>query len=212
MTGTMAQADLVADLKAALHDAASIFTAAADADYLRHLAIAAGDMHRVRPRTLVGSVTVVANQNAYAAPADLVAVKVPIWGREARRQLQPWDPGWGGPLPRLTLVLEDGTRKLWLDPAPTGAQVTQFGAVYRFYYFAAHAIGEDAADTTVHPSDRHLLLLRAGAEAMLELSHRNAHKPVQLRGELAGVTKTATPAGLYDQMLRQFEHQAGMVA
>ena len=208
----MSQEDLIADLKAALLSSSSVFTAADDADYIRHLNVAAADLGRVRPRTLVGTITVVADQNEYAAPVDLVDVKVPIWGKAERRTLQPWDRAWSGPLPRLTVIADGADRKLWLDPAPTSAQITQFGTSYKFFYFAAYSISESASSTTVPADDRHLLLLRAGAEAMLEISHRNQHKPVQLRGELAGVSKANTPAAIYDQMMRAFERQAGMAA
>ena len=212
MPGTMSQADLIVDLKAALLSSTSVFTAADDADHIRHLNAAAADLGRVRPRTLVGTITVVADQNEYEAPADLVDVKVPIWGRAERRRLQMWDPAWSGPLPRLAVVSDGADRRLWLDPAPTSAQITQFGTSYKFFYFAAYSISETASETTVAAADRHLLLLRAGAEAMLEISNRNVHKPVTLRGELAGVSKANTPAALYDQMMRAFERQAGMAA
>lgn len=212
MPGTMSQADLVADLKAALADAVNIFTAAGDADFKRHLDIAALDMARARPRTLVGSITVEADVSDYDAPADCLAVKVPIWGRDQARTTRPWEPAWPGRLPRLALVEESGARKLWLDPAPTSAQIALLGTDYRFYYFAAHAVGESAGDTTIVAGDRHLLLLRAGAEAMLELTKRNAHKPVQLRGDLAGVARNNTPAALYDGMMDQFHRQAGLAA
>lgn len=208
----MSQADLVADLKAALSDAANIFTAAADADFERHLSLAALDFARVRPRTLVGSVTVEADVQGYSAPSDCLEVKVALWGRDKKRSLRPWDAAWPGRLPYASVVEEGGARKVWLDPAPTSAQITLLGSTYSFYYFAAHSIGTAAADTTIQAGDRHLLLLRAGAEAMLELTKRGAGKPVTLRGEFAGVAKANTPAALYDSMMTQFERQAGMAA
>lgn len=208
----MSKADLVTDLKAALSDAANIFTAASDADFKRHLDLAALDFARVRPRTLVGSVTLSADVQGYTAPADCLRIKIPIWGQAEKRTLKPWDDAWPGRLPFPSLVEEDGERKVWLDPAPTSAQITALGSTYKFYYFAAHSIGDDAADTTIQAGDRHLLLLRAGAEAMLELTKRNAKKPVQLRGELAGIAKANTPAAIFEGMMDQFERQAGMAA
>ena len=46
MPGTMIEADLVLDLKASLQDAASVFFAGPDADFRRHLGVAALDFVR----------------------------------------------------------------------------------------------------------------------------------------------------------------------
>ena len=67
MSGTMSQADLVADLKASVHDVADVFKAEADADWLRFLDASLPDMQWKRPRTKLGSV-------ALAAGASLLAV------------------------------------------------------------------------------------------------------------------------------------------
>lgn len=210
MARTMSRVDLVADLKDALADAASIFTAAADADFQRHLDIAALDFARVRPRTLLGSITPTAGESDYPAPADCRVFKVSIWGSNERRNTKPWDEAWPGSLPKARLVETAEGLRLWLDPAPSARQITLLGATWRFYYRAAHSIGTLAADTTIAASDRHLLLLRAGAEAMLEMTKRNAHRPVQMRGELVSLAKNQTPAALYKQMMQQFEHQGGL--
>ncbi len=208
MAGTMSEADLVADLKAALNDTASVFTAAADADFKRHLTHAALDFGRARRRTLVGTLALVADQHNYPAPANILWPKFPIWGVNEKRQAKPWDKNWPGMLPQLQLVDVAGGRELHLDPAPTAAQITAFGAEYRFYYYAGHAIGGAAADTTVQPVDRDLLLLRAAAEAMKELAYRNSKKPVQLRDGLNSAPKNSTPAALADWLMKEFERRA----
>lgn len=201
MAGTMSEADLVTDLKASLQDAASVFTVAADADFKRHLSLAALDMGRFFPRTLIGSLTLVAEQSAYTAPAAMVAFKLALWGSKRGK---PWQDSWPGKLPQATLAAQ----QLRLDPAPTAAQIAALGSDYQFYYYAAHAIGAAAVDTTVLPGHRGLLLLRAQAEAMQELTIRNLNKPVQLRDGLSGTPRNSTPAAMFSTLMDMFEQRA----
>lgn len=208
MAGTMSQADLVADLKASLPGSDVIFNAASDADYIRHLDMAALDFGRLRPRTLVGSVTLVADQAEYDAPADMQALKFPLWGVNEKRTRLPWDSNFPGRLPRASRVQGGSGLQISLEPAPTAAQIADLGSDYRFYYFAVHSISTAAASTTILPSDRGLLLLRAQAEAMKELAARNVHKPVAMRDGMNSTPRNGTPAALYDQLMQSFEAQA----
>jgi len=209
MAGTMSQADLVADLKAMLKDAAEKFTAASDADFKRHLDIAALDMDRVRPRRLNGELTLTADQPNYTAPADLLHIGYPLWGAAEKAARQPWDGNWPGRLPRITIIENGGTRELWLDPPPTAAQITDLGATYPFTYFAAHVVDANAANTTIRPGDRALLLIRAAAEALQELAHHSVVKPVQLGNAGVGsMPKNGTPGALAEKLLELFEGMA----
>jgi len=209
MSGTMSQADLVADLKAVLNDAAGKFTAAADADFIRHMDIAALDVARVRPRRIMGSLTLVADQPNYAAPADLLRPMNPYWGDNEKAARKPWDSNWPGSLPSLRLVENSGARELWLDPAPTASQITDLGSTYRYSYHAAHAVGALAADTTVQPGDRALLLIRAAAQALQELANKDVSKPVQLGNAGVGsMPKNGTPGALAEQLMKLFVEMA----
>lgn len=201
MPGTMSRADLVADLKASLRDAATTFTAAADADFVRHLDKAAADSHRVRPRTLIGEVSLLAGEGEYAAPADILRFKSAIWGVRGASSPQPWDKSWPGPLPRCRLI--DGNQ-LSLTPVPSAQQLGLLGNAYRFYYVAKDAIGDAAENTTIAPVDRDLLLLRAQAEALLELSLRDSVRPVQVGGGYGQQAKTGTPAALHEQLMTEW--------
>jgi len=201
----MSQADLVADLKASLQDAADVFTAANDADFIRHLDSAALGLARHRPRTLLGSLVLMADQSAYAAPDDFHAYKASLWGDV---RLRPWEKAWPGRLPDLRVAEMAGSLQLHLIPAPTAAQIAVLGADYRFYYYARHLVGVAAADTTVRAADRGLLLLRAQAEAMKELAMRNIKKPVQLRDGISSSPRNGTPSYLYEALLDQFEKEA----
>lgn len=204
----MSKTALIADLKGMLGDAGGKFTAPADSDFARHLDIAAFDMGRFRPRTMVGSVTLVADQANYAAPADLVRIKCSLWGLKERSDRRPWEPSWPGRLPALSLAESGGTREIWLDPAPTAAQISNLGSTYRFYYFAGHAVADVAANTTVRESDRSLLLIRAVVQALQELANRGVAKPVQLGDGFGSMPKNGTPGALAEVLLEQFERMA----
>jgi hypothetical protein len=203
MSGTLSRADLIADLKASLNDAAKIFTAANDADFARMLDVAALDIGRVRPRTLLGSITLVADQDAYVAPADMLTFKAALWGNN--RTAQPWDKTWPGRLPDVRLAMNGAVREMHLQPPPAAYQITALGAAYKFYYFAGHVIGAAAVDTSVLSGDRGLLLLRAQAEALKEMAIRNVNKPVSMRDGISNMSRNGTPSYLWEQLMKQFE-------
>lgn len=205
MPGTMSEADLVADLKASLQDAASVFVAVSDADFKRHLGAAALDFARVRPRTLLGSLTLTADLAEYATPADFHAFKCDLWGVAPTARPQPWEKSWPGVLPRVVVAESGGARKLVLAPAPSANQIAVLGTEYRYYYYARHEIGAQASGTTIAAGDRGLLLLRGQAEAMRELAMRNMHKPVQMRDGLTGAPRNATPSYLFEAFMTQFQ-------
>jgi hypothetical protein len=207
MSGTMSRADLVADLKASLHDAAEVFTAAGGADFARLLDLAALDFARPRPRTLIGSVLLTAGTADYALPDDFHAYKTDLW-IDPGRAGKPWEKHYAGPAPRIAVAFIDGVQRLIFFPAPTWEQIAAWGSAFRYYYFARHLIGEAAAQTTLDAGDRGLLLLRAQAEAMRELAMRNIGKPVALRDGLNSAPRNGTPAALYQALLDEFRAAA----
>ena len=205
MAGTMSQDDLVEDLKRSLHDTANVFSASDFGDFKRFLVLALADMAWKRPVTRLGQITLVAGEPRYELTAypDLSNYKTHLWDKPAGYP-QPWEPGYPGALPRVSMVRDGAASFLAFDPAPSEAHVAARGRVFKFWYFGLHVIGTDAADTTVAPQDRGLLLLRAQAEAMRELTMRNVAKPVQLRDGLSGTPRNSTPAALYEALLQQF--------
>lgn len=205
MSSTMSQGDLVGDLKASLQDSAEIFVAANDADFKRHLDLAALDLTRYRPRTLLSEITLIADQGAYPVPAECWVFKSTLWGTT---RPQPWDKTWTGKLPAAMVVEGSAARELHLTPAPTAAQIAMLGDTYKFYYFAKHVIDPTAALTSVQPSDRGLLLLRAQAEAMKEMAMRNIKKPVAMRDGMSSAPRNGTPSALFDILMKQFEGMA----
>lgn len=207
MPGTMARNDLVADLKASLHDAAEVFTGASDADFIRLLDVSALDFARVRPRTLIGSVTLQANVPIYPLPADFYLYKADLWADPSRIG-QPWEKTYAGRLPSIRTAEFSGVRSLVLQPAPSAQQIYRLGANFQFYYLAKHVIGVIDADTSINAGDRGLLILRAQAEAMRELAMRNIAKPMSLRDGMNSAPRNGTPSALYSLLLDEFERAA----
>lgn len=206
MSGTMSQADLVEDLKRSLHDSASVFNAAADADWLRFLAISGTAMAVKRPRTLLGTVQIEAGADLYplAAITNFASYKTHLWGNVGVSP-KPWWPGYPGAVPRVGVQGAAGAWTLVFEPAPTAQQVAAWGSAFKFWYYGQHVIGAAAAETTLALADRPLVLLRAQAEAMRELSMRNINKPVALRDGISGTPRNSTPAALYAALLAEWE-------
>lgn len=203
MAGSMSRADLVADLTASLHDAADVFT---DAGAMaRLLDVAALDFSRHRARTLLGTLTAEVGRMDYPAPADLYAFKSSLWGIAPAVRAKPWERNYPGPLPDVRAVDGATGRELHLTPAPTQQHLSALGAEFRFYYFGKQVIGDTAAETTLRDGDRHLLLLRAQAEAMREMSIRNSGKPARMNDGLHSSPRNMTPAALHAEMMREWE-------
>lgn len=204
----MPTAEILALYKRSLLDAAAVFTAPDDADFLRHLRIAAREIAVCkRTRTAYGTLSLVPGQDLYPAPENLLLPKVSAWG--VTNSLAPWDLP-RGPLPALSLV-EDGPegRALRLSPAPSAHQVRVFGAEYPYYYLSAHEL-PDTGPSTITQRELNLLILRAQVEALREMTVRNHNKPVNLRqGEgLSGVARNMTPAALYAAFLNEYQEAA----
>lgn len=195
----------MADLKRSLHDCAAVFDASDDADFVRFLNQALGDMVWKRPRTLVGQATLAAGTADYSLTdyPDFHSYKTHLWS-DSEYRVNPWEPGYPGAAPRVSHYKNGTGNWLAFEPAPSAAHIAIRGSTFRFYYFGQHAIDADAASTTVHLADRGLLLLRAQAEAMLELTLRNSAKPVQLRDGLSGTPRNSTPRALYEALLAAF--------
>ncbi len=209
MANTMNKADLVASLKESLHDTAKVFTgegAETDVQFERFLLQALPDMQVKCPVTRLGTITLQANFPRYAlgngAPG-FAAFKTQLWG-DSGCTLKPWDDGFPGPVPRVSASYDDNQWHLDFDPAPSAKLIAYYGSPFQFWYFARHAIGTNAVDTTVNEKDRGLLILRAQVEAIRELAIRNAGKPVQMRDGLSGTPRNSTAAALWKDLLQLF--------
>lgn len=201
----MSRQSLVDDFKASLHDAAQFFNASADADFLRLLDTAAAEYSRDHLRLRRDHLTLTVADIDYPAPADIIRVHRCDWGRQNNRAAKYWDSNFIRDLPTLRVIndVTDG-KKLELSRNITAAELASIGADCVYYYEAAHLIAADAADTTIEPHDRGLLILRAQAEACAELAMRSVGKPVQLRDGISGTPRNGTPAALAEFLLKQY--------
>lgn len=206
MSGSMSQKDLIDDLKASLKDVAE--GKFDPGDYDRILSNAALDMGRVRPRTLIGEITLVADQMTYAAPTDLRMPKFSIWGQKERSKGRFWETGFPRTLPTLSMVEVAGVNTLCLTPAPDQEAINILGSKYQYFYFAGHVVASDATKTTINSADRGLFMIRAQAEACKELAARQMNKPVMLRDGMGMTAKNGTPAALWKSLMEQFEKMA----
>lgn len=194
------QATLITTLKASIGKSADEFKGASDADFKRHLAYAARDYSRRRPRTLVATLALEAGTSEYDPPANLLQVKYSEWGRAERDQVALWDRTSTYDLPRLSYQAD----KIRLMPAPTTAQISAFGSAYQFFYFAAHVV--DATTVTIPDGDELLLITRAQAEAAKELAASGITKPVGgWHNGIQSIPKPMTPAAIHKLLMDTFE-------
>lgn len=207
---TLAKADLVRSLKARLGDASNKFTDPDFGDLAAILDRALADFSRRRPRRLRGSITITADIGIYTTlPAGLICVDRILWGEDERRKYRQWDLLYPGPAPRVSVYEgDDGGKSLHISPAPSAGQIAQLGATFAFHYRAQHSIGTVAADTTVQPEDRELLLTRALAEALFDIAAHNATKPVALGPGVGAMPKNGSAAALAEAALQLFDRMA----
>lgn len=191
--------DLVADHKAQLGKVAARFTAPDDADFVRHLRNGAGRLSAKCLRWASGTLTLVAAQSDYPAPADLLGAPSTDWGKDYLRR--PWDDDFLGLTPHMLSIQVDGVAMLRLVPWPTSAQIGAWGGTLTYQYLAHHQITENLV--TFGDLQRPLVLLAALVEAMRELSTDTT--VVQLQKGLAGLPTAGTPAYLYEKLSLELE-------
>lgn len=199
---------LVVDLGAALGDAAGYFTDGERDEFPRLLETAAGALAQVRPRRRAATLTLVAEQADYTAPADLLRVLAESWGAAFLRDTPPWESAHPGRLPRASVAEGDAGRILRLQPPPSATQITWLGASWPYVYAARHVLSVTAADTTVPAAERELLLERAAIDAVRELATAGTRKPVQLHKGVGNVAASGTPAELWPALLEAWERRA----
>lgn len=199
-------ADLVETLKASLMDAADVFASSGSTALEDMLNTAADDFRRVKPNIQFAEVTLVAGQRSYDLPAAMGEFKYDTWGQGRK---QPWETGFAGRLPRVSVALVGATKKLVLDPAPTQAHIDDAGATLPYWYTVPHVIhAADGAQTTIPLVHRGLLILRAQMEAMRQLAVRNLAKPVQMIDGHSNAPRNGTASFLFEVLSKEFEMKA----
>jgi len=210
---TVSATDLISELKASLLSSADYFQgtdADPDADFVRHIQVAAADLGDNRNRTLIGEFELVADQADYTdVPADLVRINSPLWGTEKR--INPWADNHPGPLPRARVSRTASGQRITLTPAPTRHQIITLGSTYRFYYAASFWTGSTSDDLSLDGTDRGLILLRAQAEACKELALMNVSRHVETRTSVSG-PRNQTPRSLYEMLMTEYRRSRGVAA
>jgi hypothetical protein len=205
--------ELITDLKASLHDAAQYFQgtdADPEADFKRHLRVAAADLAARQGQTLMGEITLEAGVSIYSGlPADMTAIKAPLWGTQDR--VPPYADHYPGPLPRARLADQSGTPVLYLTPAPTQRQIELLGSSYQFFYSASYWTGDVNDSLDLSTTERELLMLRAQAEACRELAIQNMTRPVETRTSLS-MPRNSTPGALWQALMDEFNSRVGKAA
>lgn len=191
--------DLVANHKAQLGKVAARFTAADDADFIRHVQNGAVRLGGKCPRWVSGTLALVAGVSDYPAPVDLLGAPSTDWGKDYLRR--PWDDDFLGLTPHMLSIHVDGVSMLRLVPWPTSAQIGAWGGTLTYQYLAGHQITADLV--TFSDLQRPLVLLAALVEAMRELATDTT--VVQLQKGLAGLPTAGTPAYLYEKLSLELE-------
>lgn len=190
-------------LKNSLHDSARPFD---DPDLERHIQISLTAMAlQKRPLRKSASITLVANQAEYEAPADLGRLNRLIWQNERFRQ--PWEADYPGPAPTIQLLRADTGNVIRLNPPPSQQQVNALNGTVLLLYSAKHTIDSDTV-TTLDEADEDLVILRAQAEACRELALRGITQPVTIRDGSMSQPRNMTPRALYAALLEEWKAAA----
>ena len=196
---------LLVDLAASLGDAAPFFTDGDRDELPRVLEAAAGALAERRPRRGAATLTLVADQSDYAAPADLLRLLGHSWGAAELAATSPWEANWPGRLPTAWTTEGASGRVVRLTPAPTASQLTQLGTSWPYIYAARHALSNTDGETSVPEAERELLLLRAQAEAVREMALAGTRKPVQLHKGIGSQAAATTAAELWPRLLEEWD-------
>ena len=197
--------DVTSRFKASLLDSVRSFD---DAAYPRHIQAAMAALNAVRPQHLVTVVSLVAGRSLYPCPQKLTAIHACWWGRSAKYHTEPWADHHPGRLPEWSIANnEAGVRFLRAMPAPTAWQINSLGSECELEYHADHVLTD--TECTLSAEDLDLLIVRAQAEAMREVSMKNATTAYQLRESIGSTPNNSTPAHLYTQLMAEFERRAG---
>lgn len=185
--------------KAQLGKAVGRFQEPDDADFARHLRLAAHWIDGRWPRIVSATLTLTAEVAEYATPADCRAFLAHDWGTYYR----PWDESSPGLPPLVQFVETDTGPVLGFAPAPSGVQIQAWGATFRYRYRRAHVL--TASEVTVSAEREADVLLAALIEAMRDLAAETS--TVQLQRGLAGIPTAGTPAYLYEKLLLEWERR-----
>jgi hypothetical protein len=199
----MTRTNLIATLKASLHDAARVLNAAADADWNRVVdnALQALSLPDGKPLLTRTSIELIAGQREYSAPVDLVNVRSPAeWGLQSRQDLNPWEAGFLHKPLFFRVINSDTGRQLQINRTITAGELSAHGTTCFFTYYALHSVTDLLS--TVPDTDMLILLTRCQLEAVHELMLRNYTEPVGVMGGRDDIN--GSPQQVYQMLLGRY--------
>lgn len=205
---SMKKADILEGLNNSLRHAGKQL----DDKFEEILIASVNDYSRRRPLTGIGTLTLVAEQSVYDAPADLMSFKSHDWGRAHRKRRDPWNSPRVVAIPDVKVVPnsdQSASYQLALSPIPTTEDLCVVGNTMQYFYTKKHVVSDlDAGTngaTTIPECDLDLLLLRMQAEAMMHLSFNRVGK-TSTKDPLTKMTnRSGLPGELYRQLIEEFE-------
>jgi len=185
-------AALQTQLTKSLGDSAESF----QGEQIRLINIALTDYSRYRPLTLAASVRLQAGKQRYPVPENFIGFKHSLWGKSA---LPLWSTGRPHNIPRPQSLSD----ALQFQQPITPAHIQHYGANYAYLYFAKHQI-LDNGDLTLS-GDHDLLVMRAQAQAMLELALHNADKQPAAHQHIGNQSSNSKPMHIHDTLMAAFK-------
>lgn len=201
---SMKRADIIALFESCINDSKSAFKMTSE----EVLELAILKYSRLKPRQGINTLTLVAEQGVYDAPADLIGFKNHSWGMSHRRRRDPWNSPRVVKIPEVKVVPgADGQRplQLALSHIPSYQDISVCGSAMQYFYSRAHEVTDEepltANATTIPEKDKSCLLYAMLHQAMLHLAARSSAKanikdPISKKS--SRVTSPASLAKLFD--------------
>ncbi len=126
-----------------------------------------------------------------------------MYGRNHKANVPIWDDNRVGQLPELRICFNSAKERfLQLVPMPSERQINILGYICDYTYSADHIWTDTFCSFSTF--EESLLLLRAQAEGMRELSMKNVTTPFQLREGVSAAPQNGTPAYLFSLLMEEF--------
>ena len=189
-------ATLTAELQQSLGDSKEYFVEQEP----RLLQLALDDYSKYCPRRLDDELLLVSSTQQYDLPDDFIGFYSTSWGNS---NAPLWQSGRPANAPRF-ITSKDVLTLRFTRPI-TAADLQYFGCVFHYQYHARHCFNDAGVLTTV--DDPNLIILRAQAEAMNELSLHLAMKRSSASANVSAPATNERPASLYRTLMDEFKER-----
>ncbi len=120
-----------------------------------------------KPRKRTSSLQLVANQEFYDGPDNILSITRYEWGRAQRKSLKPYDPAYPKKLPSVRLVWDD-VPTIQISPAPTSGQITALGDQFMYDYRQKWIVSDDESKSNIDELDVPTLIKAASISVLRE--------------------------------------------